>query len=860
MTDLFLKLVNMSAAASWLILAVLVLRFVLRKAPKWVHVLLWGIVAMRLVCPFSIESALSLIPSAEPIRPDIMTEAEPSLETGIPAVNNVLNPIIEQNLTPAAGDSVNPLQIWLPILAALWCSGVILLLLYAAVSYGRLLRRVGTAVLYEDNIYQSEHIASPFILGIIRPRIYIPFFLPEESLPFVLAHEEAHLRRHDHWWKPLGFLLLAVYWFNPLVWLGYILLCRDIEFACDEKVIREFDSNEKADYSQALLDCSVNRRQISACPLAFGESAVKKRVKSVLYYKRPAFWVIAAACAACIAIIICFLTNPYSDKVFDLSDASLALIIAQEGSEPVRLSGAPLETLSADIMQYRYEKKGKVSEYAEWLYQITWYDGDGNEMESLSVLDDRRIVYQDAFYQADAGQLDLTLMAQLCTLPPSDMLSDFSLNNTDSFGLPTGSDPLSGSVPSAGSDPLSGSVPSVGSDPLSGSDANQSTPDSNTELPLILDLNRNGIEETLVQKEIDNGNGYAVEIYENEERIFYDEGGYAHIDWDALFLCVLDGENYLLRYNPALNQGMFVYSYELFTLEDGYKTIASNRISFDVNFGAPHHTRFDPEEIAAFMDEINGYLAHSTQILNTDYTLLAAFERTGRLEDDLGILFDEAAPFTRDNSKSLSENLQLYQETMEADAAQTASYISSLGLPFDSVLEMMFCSGAGGWQTMLNLYPDGSFTGVYRDSEMGSYSDSYPNGIEYICRFHGSFTDIVQLSDASWSLTLNSLYMDTGHEIGEEWISDGTLYIASGPYGFSDADDNMPRENARFILYSPEAQGHASGTELYGATEFQNWQPDRHEYLDAGDTLGCYGLHNLAYGYGFFSLDGWGLE
>lgn len=835
MTSLFLKIVNMSLTASWLVLAVLVLRPVLKKAPKWVNVLLWGLVGIRLVFPFSIESALSLIPSTETIRPEIMMEAEPSIESGIPAVNNALNPIIEHNFSPAPGASANPLQILLPILAVFWCAGVILLLLYAAISYFRLLQKVNTAVLFRDNIYQSENVASPFILGIIKPKIYIPFSLPEESLEAVLAHEQAHLRRHDHWWKPFGFLLLAVYWFNPLLWLSYILLCRDIELACDEKVIRELGREARADYSQALLDCSADRRRITACPLAFGETDVKKRVKSVLRYKRPAFWVVTAALAACIVVIICFLTNPSSDKVFDLADADSAVIVSQDGGEPVRLSGAPLEALSADIMQYHYEKTGKVKEPDKWLYQITWYDKDDNEITRLSVLDEHQIAYQNRLYQAASGQMNLPLMEQLCTLPASDVPSesDSTLDNTESpdFGASFGSD--------------------------------QNPDDPAASLPLFLDLNRNGIEETLVQKEIDNGNGQAVEIYENDARIFYTEGDYAHAGWNALFLCTLDGESYLLRYNPVLYQGVFYYSYELFTLKDGYETITYNEIRFDVNFQLPSHDKLNPEEIAAFMEEINGYLAQSTQLLNTDYNLLATFEKTGKLYDDFSTLFDDTEPeFTRDNTKSLAENLQLYQETMEAYAAQTADYISSLGLPFDSdyALEMMFCSGAGGWRTMLNLYPDGSFSGVYRDSEMGSYSDSYPNGTEYICRFHGLFTDIVQISDASWLLTLDNLVLDTGHEAGEEWIEGGTRYIASTPYGFADANGSMPKENAQFILYSPEAQGHASGTELYGAIEFQSWQPERREYLNSNDTLGCYGLHNLDTGYGFFSLDGWGIQ
>jgi len=310
MSELFLKIINMSISASWLVLAVLLLRLILKKAPKWVNVLLWGIVALRLAFPFSIESALSLIPSAETISPDILTDAVPSVQTGIPAINSVINPILGSSLAPAPGDSANPLQIWIPVLSILWAAGVVALLLYTAVSYWRLQWKVSEAVILRDNIYQSENVASPFVLGVFRPRIYLPYHMDGQDLSHVVAHEQAHIRRRDHWWKPLGFLLLTIHWFNPLMWLAYVLLCRDIELACDEKVIRELGNEQRADYTQALVACSVNRRTIAACPLAFGEVGVKERVKSVMNYKKPAFWIVVLAVIACIVIAVCFLTNP----------------------------------------------------------------------------------------------------------------------------------------------------------------------------------------------------------------------------------------------------------------------------------------------------------------------------------------------------------------------------------------------------------------------------------------------------------------------------------------------------------------------------------------------------------------------
>ena len=315
MNELFLKIINMSISASWLILAVLILRLVLKKAPKWVNVLLWGIVAVRLICPLSFESALSLIPSSETIPLDIEMAVKPTIDSGVPAINSVVNPVLSSFAPPQhVLTSANPLQIWIPILNIIWLIGVGSLLLYTAVSYWRLCRKVDTAVRYKDNIFQSENVSSPFVLGIIKPRIYLPFNMNGQDLEHVVAHEQAHICRKDHWWKPLGFFLLTIHWFNPLMWLAYVLLCRDIELACDEKVIKGLSNEQRADYTQALVACSVNRRMIAACPLAFGEVGVKERVKSVMNYKKPAFWVIIIAVNVCVGVAICFLTNPKQDR------------------------------------------------------------------------------------------------------------------------------------------------------------------------------------------------------------------------------------------------------------------------------------------------------------------------------------------------------------------------------------------------------------------------------------------------------------------------------------------------------------------------------------------------------------------
>ena len=330
MSEFFLKVLNLSISATWLVLAILAARLLLKKAPKWVSVLLWGLVALRLVVPFSLESTFSLIPSTEVIGPEIMIDATPEIHTGIESLNRVINPIITETFAPNPATSANPLQILIPVAAVIWCIGMVLMLGYTLLSYWRLRWKLRTAILLRGNVYHSDQIPTPFVLGIFRPRIYLPTHTDPQDIPNVIAHERSHIRRHDHWWKPLGFTLLSVHWFNPAMWIAYILLCRDIELACDEKVVKEMPPAQRADYSQSLLNCSITHRSISACPLAFGEVGVKQRVRNVLSYKKPAFWVLLLCILLCTALAATFLTDPKQPletlvgKTFRLTDVVYA--------------------------------------------------------------------------------------------------------------------------------------------------------------------------------------------------------------------------------------------------------------------------------------------------------------------------------------------------------------------------------------------------------------------------------------------------------------------------------------------------------------------------------------------------------
>lgn len=382
MSELFINVVNMSISASWFVLAVLMLRLLMKKAPKWINVLLWGVVAVRLVCPFSFESALSLIPSSQTINPEIAIN-QPVIDSGVTVIDKAINPIISEAAVSFQPEKdVNLFQFVLPYFAGVWLLGIAFMLIYTLVSFLRLKRKIDTAVLLCDNIYQSETIASPFVLGVIRPKIYLPFNIDSKDLNHVVAHENAHIHRKDYLWKPVGFLILTLHWFNPLMWLGYVLLCRDIELACDEKVVKELDREGRADYSQALLSCSVSRRMIAACPLAFGEVGVKQRIKSVLNYRKPAFWVIIVSVIVSVVVTICFMTNPETG------------ISASVGSEK---SGSDLKGVSLRIASVDFSAPDPYIEL-EWVNETSeqllfgeefhiFYEENGN-WENCSINED----------------------------------------------------------------------------------------------------------------------------------------------------------------------------------------------------------------------------------------------------------------------------------------------------------------------------------------------------------------------------------------------------------------------------------------------------------------------------------------
>ena len=392
MAAVFLKLLNLSISASWLVLAVLVLRLISKRSPKWVNVLLWGIVALRLVLPFSIESALSLIPSAETVSPAaVQFDPAPTITSGVSVIDNAVNPSLSEHFAAVPTASINPLYVGAYLAGWVWLIGLGAMLLYVLVSYLRLRRRVSVSLCVRENIYLCDAISSPFILGVVKPRIYLPSGLDEVQRQNVLSHERAHLARRDHWWKPLGFALLAVYWFNPALWLSYTLLCRDIELACDERVIRTMDESAVKTYSTVLLACSMPRKAVITCPLAFGEIGVKERVRNALHYKKPAFWVVAASVAVCVVVAVCFLTNPPTDTDaaglvgFHREQVTYADVTDESGARPsnVQLTAEETDAVYALLDALQHKRLGAASAMEDCYARLYFISAAGERCEIM---------------------------------------------------------------------------------------------------------------------------------------------------------------------------------------------------------------------------------------------------------------------------------------------------------------------------------------------------------------------------------------------------------------------------------------------------------------------------------------------
>ena len=442
MEALFLQILQMSMSASWLIIAVILIRLLLQKAPKGFRYVLWALVAVRLLCPVFFESEFSLIPNlgvlsevgdavipVTPIKPDDGVSNDTITDDGVhnndvqndvvqgdgAQGNNVQNNTVQNNVTQNGENQNNLIQNdviqnntaqtdLISVLSFLWIVGIIAMFMYATVSYIKLRITIKESIKKEDNLWICDGIQTPFILGLMKPQIYLPSYIEEMHIPYIVAHENEHIRWKDNWWKPLGFMFLMVYWFNPLVWVAYILMCRDIEMACDERVIRTMGVEDKKNYSKSLLFCSTPGHFISACPVAFGEVGVKERIKKIVDYRKPSAWIITIAAILCLIMAFGFMTNP-KQNAKDVAKIEL-------GCGDGKLVWADIT--DADEIQKIIDGINELSfipispnlPSGGWSYAIRMYDADGNLIDQMSILGDKRVEKEYFVYYSLSGKFD----------------------------------------------------------------------------------------------------------------------------------------------------------------------------------------------------------------------------------------------------------------------------------------------------------------------------------------------------------------------------------------------------------------------------------------------------------------------
>ena len=463
MEALFVQILNMSISASWLILAVILIRLLLQKAPKGFRYVLWALVAVRLLCPVFVESDFSLLPSqgvlsdvgdavvpVAPINPgssDVITNDETTKDEGQNegvqnnAAENIITPnnTTQNNTTQNSITSNNAPQNsmvtktdLISVLACVWMCGVVVLFMYAAVSYIKIYRTIKISMHKGDNLWVCDNIQTPFILGLLRPQIYLPSYIEECHVPYIVVHENEHIRLRDNWWKPLGYLLFMVHWFNPLVWVAYILMCRDIEMACDERVIRTMSVEDKKNYSKSLLFCSRPGHFVSACPVAFGEVGVKERIKKIVDYRKPSTWIITIAAILCIIMAFGFMTNP-KQNTNDVAKIELGC-----GNTHVWADITDADTIQQiidGINELSFVPISPNLPSGGWSYAIRMYDANGNLINYLTILGDRRVEKEYFVYYSINGKFDTEYFDQLLAVAEFERLENLQSDSSSLKGM-----------------------------------------------------------------------------------------------------------------------------------------------------------------------------------------------------------------------------------------------------------------------------------------------------------------------------------------------------------------------------------------------------------------------------------------
>ena len=801
MAAVFLKLLNLSISASWLVLAVLVLRLISKRSPKWVNVLLWGIVALRLVLPFSIESALSLIPSAETVSPAVVQFAPaPTITSGVSVIDNAVNPSLSEHFAAVPTASVNPLYVWTEIAGWVWLIGLGAMLLYALVSYLRLRRRVSVSLCVRENIYLCDAISSPFILGVVKPHIYLPSGLDEVQRQNVLAHERAHLARRDHWWKPLGFALLAVYWFNPVLWLAYTLLCRDIELACDEKVIRDMDVAAKKAYSIALLSCSTHRNQISACPLAFGEVGVKERIKGVLNYKKPAFRVIAVAVIACIAAAVCFLTNPKEEvpdgiELADLDGDGVAERLLTEELTPneryavqiIRVDGSTLWSAELGLPHTAWD--------AYFLYQDNGVNGI--------------LRYNPSVFQgyADYSYEIYTFLNGVQTTYASGEV-EFNTNPDSENPWPAEAAAFAEEVNALLShsklliSTLDGELHQCGDTDIVWNCKSPLHGDNSQAVSYVefMGLDCWYTEEETIPNFIERTYYAVIPGSDTSFRIaesfgFTIDDHIADLDGDGVTELVCN-----CQYGADGHESVYVYRRNGNLIERGYLDLEHKQLDMVMpanwkNWGFNSTAeRYNPD---TGMFEVRYDTDHGTETAAVSHLDHFTFEEYARI------------PEVTSPTSITAKNL-----------------FASMPATFH------FLSGAGGWQTELYWNGDGTFSGIYEDADVSEI---------YRCLFMGSMDAPRKIGDLEFSTRVTALDYEKSNTVAYE---NGQKIVSAEPYGLDDVDEIRIYLPGCSVSKLPQA---AVDWLRGGAEEFWDGQGPK--------TLPFFVLYNVRGQQAFFSAD-----
>ncbi len=879
MRDVFWEVLSRSITAGWLVLAVAALRLILKRAPRRVSVLLWGMVALRLLCPVSIESRFSLIPEGQIVPQWILTELgwnlpgnDSNAGAAMPpgsalgdASGNAAGKAGGSGLaimpgSEPAGASAGALDSRVSAdgfllsdgrniedtLSTIWMLGMLSMCLYALLTYLRLRKLVSTAVVMRDNIFQSEAVASPFVLGVVRPRIYIPFRIEGRNLVHVVMHEQVHILRRDHWWKPLGFVLLSVYWFHPLMWLAYILLCRDIELACDERAIKELDDGQRADYSQALLDCSVSRRSIAACPLAFGETGVKTRVKSVLGYRKPGFWILVLAVAACIVVAVCFLTDPARDSgsraalawargfsATEVVAADLVVLPKSPGKEFKHLSQREIVAMTGLFSRCdgEYLEEEVYVEGGSTFFYFAMKDGTVHEIGNLG---NTYLVIDGKYYEADHEWLASWNDA----FPEGDEALPEGYLEQPRPGQPEAGQMAEGRQEDAWTAFGAG------------------MPEDTSSLKFSLSRGFTSWDTTLTLQPDGSFEG----IY------FMDKDFMGKLSSQSMPLAQPDGETvvaeessrgirYYCKFNGRFDEITKIneYSYSMHLAELQYETEVDREWTQDgtlyigtepVGLDGERFMLYLPDTPIAELDETYG--SKPPNFWSWTMGLVEEMSCYGIYNLETGHAF-----FTSETEQSQAGQAQMGQEgpvQPEPDQAEPSQEESEgypeedawrafdTGLPEDTPpLEFIMATGASSMYTSLTLHPDGSFEGVYWNNE-NIAAEEYPMGTRYYCEFSGRFDEIAKMDEYSYSMHLAEL--NCGTELDKVWIQDEVRHIGSEPVGVEQGET--------FRFYLP-------GAPLADLDEaFVSWCPDAYQWRERSiDRLSSYGIYNVEGGYGF---------